>query len=251
MSEPVGIACAQVAPVVGDAEGNRARARRAIESAIAAGARLIVLPELCNSGYVFAGAEEARGLAEPLDGPAATLEDVLGACPAYVRLVRADLERQGVSLWTAEYARVWARPAGTEAARTVRVPYSFAGIARCRDRIAVANPGGETQSRIRAGRQWVHRIRDALENDCAWMPQFDARTYSCTVRKAKPDPAIYNACIRDLGVKPPEAVFLDDRPENVDGAMQLGILSLLFESPERAALDLASQYGIHVNRRPP
>lgn len=91
-------------------------------------------------------------------------------------------------------------------------------------------------------------LRDALENDCPWMPKFDARTYSCTIRKAKPDPVIYDACIRDLGVKPPEAVFLDDRPENVDGAMKLGIHALLFESPERAALDLASQYGIYVNR---
>jgi 5-aminopentanamidase len=72
MNRAVKVACAQVAPIVGDAEGNRARAREAIHSAIAAGARLIVLPELCNSGYVFADAEEARGLAEPLDGPSVT-----------------------------------------------------------------------------------------------------------------------------------------------------------------------------------
>jgi hypothetical protein len=32
--------------------------------------------------------------------------------------------------------------------------------------------------------------------------------------------------------------------------MKLGIHALLFESAERAALDLASQYGIYVNRRP-
>ena len=57
------IACAQVAPVVGDAEGNRRLAREALRAAIEAGARIVLLPELVTSGYVFESAEEARGLA--------------------------------------------------------------------------------------------------------------------------------------------------------------------------------------------
>lgn len=91
-------------------------------------------------------------------------------------------------------------------------------------------------------------LRDALENDCPWLPRLDVRTYSCEIRKTKPNRAIYDACIRDLGVKPPEIVFLDDRPENVNGATELGIHALLFESPERAALDLAAQYGISLRQ---
>ena len=91
-------------------------------------------------------------------------------------------------------------------------------------------------------------LRDALEKDCPWLPHFDVKTYSCDVRKAKPDRQIYDACVSALGVKPPEIVFLDDRPENVKGAMELGIHALLFESPERALLDLSAQYG--VNLRP-
>jgi predicted amidohydrolase len=54
---------------VGRAEANRARATAAIEEAVASGARLVVLPELVNSGYVFTGPDESRGLAEPVDGP--------------------------------------------------------------------------------------------------------------------------------------------------------------------------------------
>ncbi len=66
----VRIACAQIAPAVGDAEGNRRHAREALKEAIGAGARIVLLPELVTSGYVFESAEEARALAQPVDGPA-------------------------------------------------------------------------------------------------------------------------------------------------------------------------------------
>ena len=65
----VRVACHQLAPVVGDLDGNRARALAALDAAAAAGAQIVVLPELVASGYVFRDAEEARGLAEPPDGP--------------------------------------------------------------------------------------------------------------------------------------------------------------------------------------
>lgn len=65
----VRVACQQIAPVVGDLEGNRELTREAVRSAVAAGARLILLPELSTSGYVFESPEEARACAEPSDGP--------------------------------------------------------------------------------------------------------------------------------------------------------------------------------------
>jgi predicted amidohydrolase len=66
------IACAQLALAVGDPGGNRAAARAAIERAAAAGAEVVVLPELTNSGCVFRDAAEAASLAEGLDGPTVT-----------------------------------------------------------------------------------------------------------------------------------------------------------------------------------
>jgi predicted amidohydrolase len=66
----VRIACAQVAPKVGDGEGNRAAALAAVREAVGAGARIVLLPELVTSGYVFESADEARALAQPVDGPA-------------------------------------------------------------------------------------------------------------------------------------------------------------------------------------
>ena len=65
----VRIACAQIAPTVGDLEGNRGLAREAVREALAAGARIVVLPELVTSGYVFESVEEARSCAEAADGP--------------------------------------------------------------------------------------------------------------------------------------------------------------------------------------
>ncbi|MDQ3867352.1 MAG: carbon-nitrogen hydrolase [Actinomycetota bacterium] len=66
----VRVACCQIVPEVGDAEGNRRRAREAVREAVDAGARLVVLPELSTSGYVFESEEEARVLAQPADGGA-------------------------------------------------------------------------------------------------------------------------------------------------------------------------------------
>jgi 5-aminopentanamidase len=65
----VRVACQQLAPVIGELDANRERAIAAIDAAAAAGARVVVLPELVSSGYVFRDAAEARQLAEPADGP--------------------------------------------------------------------------------------------------------------------------------------------------------------------------------------
>jgi 5-aminopentanamidase len=62
------IAVCQLALAVGQVKANRAAAGEAVGRAAAGGAGLIVLPELCDSGYVFAGPAEARGLAAPVSG---------------------------------------------------------------------------------------------------------------------------------------------------------------------------------------
>jgi N-carbamoylputrescine amidase len=62
----VKIACIQMQPVVGEKQRNLQTSLAMIEEAASQGARLIVLPELCNSGYLFASREEAFELAEPV-----------------------------------------------------------------------------------------------------------------------------------------------------------------------------------------
>jgi len=66
----VKIACIQMEPVVGERDRNVRRSLELLEEAAGAGARLVVLPELCNSGYMFRSRAQAFALAEEVpDGP--------------------------------------------------------------------------------------------------------------------------------------------------------------------------------------
>lgn len=78
-TEPVRVAACQLSLQVGELDKNRAAACAAIDEAAGRGARIIVLPELTPSGYVFASAAEARSLAEPADGPSAAQWSELAA----------------------------------------------------------------------------------------------------------------------------------------------------------------------------
>jgi epoxide hydrolase-like predicted phosphatase len=57
----------------------------------------------------------------------------------------------------------------------------------------------------------------------------DVIIYSYEVGLAKPDPRVYRLLCERLAVRPEEVVFLDDSPENVRGACELGIHGLLHE----------------------
>jgi 2,6-dihydroxypseudooxynicotine hydrolase len=61
--DPTVIAVAQLAITIGEPDANRKAAAAAVAEAAAAKARLVVLPELCDSGYVF-GDDAARATAE-------------------------------------------------------------------------------------------------------------------------------------------------------------------------------------------
>ncbi len=68
MSTKFEIGCLQLAPALGDREATIAKIERLLDGKQLP--KVLVLPELCNSGYNFASPEQARELAEPVtDSP--------------------------------------------------------------------------------------------------------------------------------------------------------------------------------------
>jgi putative hydrolase of the HAD superfamily len=59
---------------------------------------------------------------------------------------------------------------------------------------------------------------------------FDFRFASCYLGMAKPDERIFNHALNRMRMKPEHVVFVDDRAENVEGAVRVGINSLQFTS---------------------
>jgi epoxide hydrolase-like predicted phosphatase len=62
----------------------------------------------------------------------------------------------------------------------------------------------------------------------------DLIVYSHEVGMSKPDPRIYLLTCERLGVRPAEAVFLDDAEVAVDGARAVGMQAILFEDNAQA-----------------
>ncbi|WP_413729969.1 carbon-nitrogen hydrolase family protein [Sodalis sp. RH22] len=61
-------AVVQTLAVLGDLKANIALATDGVKEAVRQGAKLIVLPECMNTGYLFDSAQHCRALAEPVDG---------------------------------------------------------------------------------------------------------------------------------------------------------------------------------------
>jgi N-carbamoylputrescine amidase len=93
------IACIQIEPHVGAKCDNVARSIRHIESAAKNGASLVVLPELANSGYVFADRDEAFSLAEELPNGETTQIFTEAAQRLGIHIVAGIAERAGERLY--------------------------------------------------------------------------------------------------------------------------------------------------------
>jgi predicted amidohydrolase len=95
----VKIACIQMEPKVGEKDANVKKTLEMIDQAANEGAKLIVLPELCNSGYVFDSRQEAFDLAEEIPGGPSTdaWSDI--AAKRGVHIVAGISERAGSVLY--------------------------------------------------------------------------------------------------------------------------------------------------------
>jgi N-carbamoylputrescine amidase len=95
------VASVQMEPHVGDTAANVARSVQLIEQAAARGAAIVVLPELANSGYVFASRAEAFALAEPVPHGPSTQAWAEVARRCNVHVVAGIAEREDERLYNA------------------------------------------------------------------------------------------------------------------------------------------------------
>lgn len=70
--------------------------------------------------------------------------------------------------------------------------------------------------------------RPFFERERAFFSRFADIVVSGEVKLLKPDPAIYYLALHRFGLKPDEALFIDDRQINVDGAAAVGMRTHLF-----------------------
>ena len=71
-----------------------------------------------------------------------------------------------------------------------------------------------------------------------WLNQFDHQTFSAEVRVVKPEAAIYRHSLAGLGVTASEALFVDDRAPNIEGAREVGLNTIQFKSVAQLKADL-------------
>jgi putative hydrolase of the HAD superfamily len=82
-------------------------------------------------------------------------------------------------------------------------------------------------------------VLENIKREFRWIDDFDVLVWSYQLHMAKPDPAIYRHALKELGTKPEETLFVDDKLVNVEAAQALGMMALEFTTVERLRKDLA------------
>ena len=80
----------------------------------------------------------------------------------------------------------------------------------------------------------VYEVRDRYDI----LQMMDGTLISSEEKLIKPDPAIFRRFCEKFSLDPRECLFTDDRPENIDGAISVGMHAILFRSPAQFAAQL-------------
>jgi putative hydrolase of the HAD superfamily len=74
---------------------------------------------------------------------------------------------------------------------------------------------------------------------------FGVLVFSCTEGAIKPERKIYRITLKKLRSEPGQTVFIDDKPEFIEGAKQVGINTVLFSNIEQIRKGL-SNLGVEI-----
>jgi putative hydrolase of the HAD superfamily len=77
-----------------------------------------------------------------------------------------------------------------------------------------------------------------MRHHAPWFKDFGYVCFSAEVHLAKPEGAIFHACLKVVRSRPEECLFIDDRAENVEAARALGMQALKFVSVQELAVGI-------------
>lgn len=89
-----------------------------------------------------------------------------------------------------------------------------------------------TDVQLLALSNWGKDTFESIEANYPFFKLFDGMVISGREGVAKPDRAIFDLLCNRYGVRPQDAVFVDDSSANIVAAMALGFDALLFDSPQ-------------------
>jgi FMN phosphatase YigB (HAD superfamily) len=81
-------------------------------------------------------------------------------------------------------------------------------------------------------------ISTYMRQHAPWFRDFDYVCFSAEVQLAKPEAAIFEACLKVVRSRPEECLFIDDRAENVEAARALGMQAVQFVSVQQLAVEV-------------
>jgi epoxide hydrolase-like predicted phosphatase len=74
---------------------------------------------------------------------------------------------------------------------------------------------------------------EKINNRYNFLQWFEDGIFSHEVGVRKPNPEIYKYALQKINVEPHEAIFIDDKPSALAPAHEMGMKTILFESPEQ------------------
>ncbi len=169
-----------------------------------------------------------RQLFAPLDGAWAKFEMNALSQAEFIRAFEAEAAAAGLTVDGAAFLNDF-----------------FSGMALRDDMIAVARAlnGRYRLGCITNNVQAVGRARNPLFDDL-----FEVVVESSKVGMRKPDPRIYQHCCELLGVRPQQAIFLDDFGINLKAARELGMGTVKVDESQSAIDELERLLGITLPR---
>ena len=75
-----------------------------------------------------------------------------------------------------------------------------------------------------------------------FLPYMDGVVFSFQCNLVKPEKAIYQRLLEEYKIKPEETVFLDDREENIEAALNVGMHGIVFKDYEQGKAELEKMF---------